>query len=59
MLLMIFQEFLQMYSRSQDLIDDRVILPLGRVEQKLSEHDEKVAQCIEAGQAYSSRLEEN
>merc|ERR1712151_196691 len=43
----------------QDTVDERVLLPLREVEQRLEEQDQKVRQLIGVGQDCSSRVEEH
>merc|ERR1712039_762920 len=43
----------------QEAFDERVTAPLQSFEQRLTEHDQKVKQCIDAGQDVSSRVEEH
>lgn len=43
----------------QDTVDERVLLPLRDIEQRMDEQDQKVRQLISAGQECSSRVEEH
>lgn len=43
----------------QDVMDERVVVPLRRTEQRLDEHDQKVAQCFVAVRDCSCRIEEH
>lgn len=43
----------------QDAMDDRMLVPLRRLEQRVDEHDQKLAQCFGVVQECSSRAEEH
>merc|ERR1711879_234512 len=41
------------------MVDEHVIMPLRSIEQRLTENEQKVKQCISAGQDCSSKVEEH
>mmetsp|Transcript_121625 Transcript_121625/g.214440 ORF Transcript_121625/g.214440 Transcript_121625/m.214440 type:complete len:387 (+) Transcript_121625:169-1329(+) len=43
----------------QDVIDERVLEPLNRVEQRLAEQEQKIRELMDGGQESSSRVEEH
>lgn len=43
----------------QETVDDQVLLPLKRIEQRMADSEHKVKHLLESGGAYSARLEEH
>merc|ERR1711959_340961 len=52
------RELRKHYNMLQEAFDEHVVMPLRQVELKLSEHDQKVAQCLDVGQDCASRVQE-